>query len=313
MFPWQTNKIFIIIPPYIKVYHIESLFSIAKVDNPHACVIFYHKRKKRGSAPMNNSLEILKNDFSNLGINSGDVVIVHSSLSSMGLVEGGAETVIKALTEVLGESGTLLFPAFSYGTIGESMTFDIKSTPVCIGKIAETFRNTSGVLRSMHPTHSVCAKGRYASEMIADHELDRTPMGENSPYRRLTKYRAKILMLGCSLNSMSFMHGVEEEVCAEYCLTPYEVTYKLINSQGEEYSAEYRKHNFKRKTCHVKQCYSRCLDLLEEGDDYLKGTVHGATCYLVDSVSLHGKAVLKIQSEPYYFVDLPDGYMPGAE
>ena len=107
---------------------------------------------------MNISLEKLKRDFSNLGIKRGEVIIVHSSLSSMGLVDGGAETVIEALTEVLGDDGTLLFPAFSYGTVGESMTFDIKNTPVCVGKIPETFRNTNGVLRSMHPTHSVCAK-----------------------------------------------------------------------------------------------------------------------------------------------------------
>jgi aminoglycoside 3-N-acetyltransferase len=262
---------------------------------------------------MNMSLKTLKNDFSNLGIARGDVVIVHSSLSSMGVVDGGAETVIEALSEVLGSDGTLLFPAFSYGTIGESMTFDVKNTPVCVGKIPETFRNTLGVLRSMHPTHSVCAKGRYANEIIKDHELDRSPMGEHSPYRRLTKYNAKILMLGCSLNSMSFMHAIEEIVGSEYCLTPYKVTYKLINSQGEEFSDEYRKHNFKRKTCYVKQCYARCLDVLEEGVDYTKGIAHGAVCYLVNSVSLHDKAILKMQSEPYYFVDLPEGYIPGAE
>ena len=65
---------------------------------------------------MNKSFEILCKDFVSIGIKKGDTVMVHSSLSSMGNVEGGAQTVIEALKEVVGVEGTLLFPAFTFST-----------------------------------------------------------------------------------------------------------------------------------------------------------------------------------------------------
>ena len=262
---------------------------------------------------MNDSFNRLIDDLRKIGIKNGDVVLVHSSLSSMGFVEGGAKTVIDALEAVIGKDGTLLFPAFTYREVYETRLFSICDSAVCVGKIPETFRNEPGVIRSTHPTHSVCARGRFAEEITQNHELDRTPMGVNSPFRRLCAYNAKILMLGCSLKSTSFMHALEEEGELEYCLTPYEIEYTVTDKNGNCFTDKYRKHNFKRKNITVKQCYTRCIDVLTEGIDYQRATVHGADSYLIDSRALHDKALLKMKSEPYYFVDLPDGYTPGAE
>lgn len=41
-----------------------------------------------------------------LGLKSVDEIEVHSSLSSFGYVDGGAETVISALKDVVGENGS---------------------------------------------------------------------------------------------------------------------------------------------------------------------------------------------------------------
>lgn len=262
---------------------------------------------------MNSSFNILTDDLRKIGIKAGDVILVHSSLSSMGFVEGGAKTVIDALEAVIGKEGTLLFPSFTYREVYETHRFSICDSEVCVGKIPETFRKEAGVIRSIHPTHSVCARGRFAKEITKNHELDRTPMGTNSPFRRLCTYNAKILMLGCSLGSTSFMHALEEEGELEYCLTPYEVEYTVVDEKGNQSTDKYRKHNFKRKNITVKQCYTRCIDVLTEGIDYKRSTVHGADSYLIDSIALHDKALLRMKSEPYYFVDLPDGYAPGAE
>ena len=43
-----------------------------------------------------------------MGIQSGDLLLVHSALSSIGQVEGGADTVIDALLETIGPKGTLV-------------------------------------------------------------------------------------------------------------------------------------------------------------------------------------------------------------
>ena len=103
---------------------------------------------------MNASFEKIKNDLLSLGVQPGDILMVHSSLKSMGQVEGGAETVIAALRAVLGEEGTLMLPALSYATSCKDLYFSNLETPSCVGVIPETFRKMEGVRRTNHPTHS---------------------------------------------------------------------------------------------------------------------------------------------------------------
>ena len=247
------------------------------------------------------SREIISNDLRSLGLKEGDVVIVHSSLSSMGSVDGGAETVILALEDVIGSEGTLLFPAFTYASVYGGEAYDPQNTKVCVGKIPETFRSMPEVIRSFHPTHSVAARGKYADEITRDHKLDNTPLGKNSPYAKLAKYNAKILMLGCSLNSTSYMHALEEEAKVPYALTPAPVVYKIKDGENV-YEKEYFKHNFSRKIAPVAQKYARCIDVIKEGEDYFVGEIHGAKSYLIDAVALHDAALKKMAEDPYYFV-----------
>ncbi|MGH2757603.1 MAG: AAC(3) family N-acetyltransferase, partial [Actinomycetota bacterium] len=50
----------------------------------------------------------LINQLRELGARPGEVLMVHCSLSSLGYVVGGADTVVTALIELLGPSGTLM-------------------------------------------------------------------------------------------------------------------------------------------------------------------------------------------------------------
>ena len=59
------------------------------------------------------TIESLQTDLRVLGVRAGMVLLVHSSLSAMGWVSGGAIAVILALQKVLGASGTLVMPAHS--------------------------------------------------------------------------------------------------------------------------------------------------------------------------------------------------------
>ncbi len=54
--------------------------------------------------------EKLVNAFREIGIKSGTILEVHSSLSSFGHVDGGAETVISALKEAGGADGSIFMP-----------------------------------------------------------------------------------------------------------------------------------------------------------------------------------------------------------
>lgn len=257
----------------------------------------------------NRSCERLTRDLRALGIGAGDTLIVHSSLSSMGHVEGGAETVIRALTDVLGEEGTLLFPAFTYRTSNVTSEFSLPETPVCIGAIPETFRRMPGVLRSFHPSHSVCAIGAHAEEMVRDHGLDDTPMGVHSPYRKLPEYDGKILMLGCGLSPNSFMHGMEELAGVSYVLGNPQI-YRMTDANGNVTEKAIRRHNFNRPEGRLIQCYKRVPEVLDEAvGDYVTGTVHGAEATVFRTVPLQAKAVAKMKEDETYFIDDPDGIL----
>jgi len=166
---------------------------------------------------MNPSFERLVKNLNSIGIQSGDVLAVHSSIKSMGFVDGGAKCVIDALKAVIGKEGTLMFPTFTYRTSYGDSSFSNLDTPSCVGYISEVFRKSDGVIRTNHPTHSVALWGKHQKELAAGVELDYTPMGIHSPYRKLRAFGGKILLLGCSLAHNSFMHALEEEVQLRYC------------------------------------------------------------------------------------------------
>lgn len=115
-------------------------------------------------------------DFHTLGVCAGDILLVHASLHACGFTPGGATTVLAGLRLALGPTGVLLMPALSYATVTpDNPRFDLRLTPANVGVIAETFRQQPGVLRSLHPTHSVCGDGPAAHSLLAAHDLDRTP------------------------------------------------------------------------------------------------------------------------------------------
>src|SRR5450759_1902401 len=114
--------------------------------------------------------DMIKEYLVALGIVEGDIVFFHSSLKSIGRVEGGADAVIDAFLETLGNSGTLVLPAlcsYDWEKMNLEMitkVWDIQTTPTFTGLIPETLRKRPGSVRSDNITHSVTAVGRYASE-----------------------------------------------------------------------------------------------------------------------------------------------------
>ena len=115
-------------------------------------------------------MEALSAQFLAAGVRPGGVLLLHSSLSSLGIVPGGADTVIDALLHALGPSGTLVFPTLSYlFCTKESPAFDVRSTPTNLGAIPSAALRRAGALRSLHPTHSCCALGARAEEVVGRH------------------------------------------------------------------------------------------------------------------------------------------------
>ena len=162
-----------------------------------------------------------------LGLQPGAIVMVHSSLSSLGPVSGGANAVIDALVEVLGRHGTLLMPTHP---ARDGRTFDPDAIPSDMGVISETFRLRAGVSRSRHPYHPVAGCGARAEEILCNHEMSAAPDGPETPYGRLIPLGGKVLHLGCDLDTMTLLHTVEAELDVPYLR---ELEMKYVDAGGE--------------------------------------------------------------------------------
>lgn len=242
----------------------------------------------------------LLNELCELGVNNGDVLLVHSSLNALrrGMEQPQTltpRTVIDTLLAAVGGDGTLLMPALSYATVTETANlFDRQNTPCCVGAIPEAFRSEYPVLRSVHPTHSVCALGRLAEELTKRHQLDRTPVGEHSPFTLLPSVGGKILMLGCGLRPMTYMHGVEERFGVDYVMAEAPRLYRFADN-GREWEAFYRHHNFAG--------YAQRYDRLAEVMEIRKGKTLGGESYLLCAAELEKKALEALKKNQHAFVD----------
>ena len=170
-------------------------------------------------------------DLRRLGVRPGGVLLVHSSLSALGWVCGGAQAVVEALLDALGPDGTLVVPTHTPGNsdpsrwgappvpeawwpvIREAMpAFDPDATPVPgLGVVVETARKWPGARRSAHPQSSFAAIGPEAEVVTGGHALD-SGFGERSPLARIEQLDGDVLLLGTSHGSNSSLHLAEYRV-----------------------------------------------------------------------------------------------------
>lgn len=153
--------------------------------------------------------ELVK-DLQALGITSGETLLIHSSYKAVGEFEGGPVGLVQALMSYLSD-GLLIFPTHTWSKIKQdNPLFDPATEPACVGILPNTFLAQTGVVRSLHPTHSVTALGREAESYVAGEELVDTPCGRQGCWGKLVDMEAKILFLGATLKTNTFIHGVEE-------------------------------------------------------------------------------------------------------
>ena len=104
--------------------------------------------------------ETLLIDLKNMGLTGKEAIMVHSSMKSIGEVEGRADTVVDAFMEFFTE-GLFMTPTHTWAQMGPDYpTFDPATEPACVGIIPNIFRTRPGVVRSLHPLNNLRSRRR---------------------------------------------------------------------------------------------------------------------------------------------------------
>lgn len=156
----------------------------------------------------------LVDEFSAIGLKPGDTLLVHSAYKSFGGVEGGPQTVIDALLDVLGDNGTLIMPTFNFDFC-QGKPWDVRTTPSHMGVITNMVREHPDALRVFHPIYSFAILGKNAAYLTKDRY--KSSFEEISLFGKLRKLGGKMMIIGLSYtNSMTFFHHVEEMEGVDY-------------------------------------------------------------------------------------------------
>lgn len=215
------------------------------------------------------------NAFKKIGLQKGQVIMVHTSLSKLGFVCGGPQIIIEALLECVGEEGTIVMPTQSWKNLDPEMgvhweepkewwqairdnwpAYDKNITPTnTMGAVAEMFRKWPGAKRSDHPARSVAAVGKYADYITSNHDLSNI-FGEGSPIAKIYELNGHVLLLGVDYDKNTSFHLAD--VRAEYPGKHMETDYSAMMVNG------------KREWVSYETLYVDGEDFIEMGKDFEK-------------------------------------------
>jgi aminoglycoside 3-N-acetyltransferase len=258
-----------------------------------------NKKNRRHSAePVTRSSLVA--GFRNLGLQAGQTVLVHTSMSKLGWVNGGAVAVIQALMDVLTKEGTLVMPTHSDGYIdlhtelynawppeieeevrNTMPIYDPQRTPSFrMGCVAELFRTWPEVLRSNHPRYSFAAWGKEACFVTKEHALALS-LGEGSPLARVYDLRGYVLLIGVGHEKNTSIH-----------LAEYRASNPPMTECGVPWLVNGKREWFTFPDVYLLEMYTGAAgQAFEEEGNVTIGQVAGATCRLMSQKCLVDYAV----------------------
>jgi len=248
------------------------------------------------------SVDRVTADLRRLGVETGDLLMVHTSLRKVGPVAGGADGVIDALEAAVGSTGTLLMvlgarddhdwvnrrpESERADLLRGAEPFDCLVTPADpdVGVLPEVFRTRPETWVSDHPDGRFGAIGPLAGALLDDGPWD-DYFGPGSMLARFIDAGGRVLRLGANLDTVTVIHH------AEY----------LASVPAKR---RVRRHHLVRSPAGAEVRVVECLDdsdgiVDRPGEDYfisilrdylatgraLTGRVGGATSELIDAADL---------------------------
>jgi len=165
------------------------------------------------------NIQDFRRGFAEIGIQKGDVLNIHSSIFTFGIpadckINDVPRNILNILNEVTGTEGTLAVPAFNFDFC-KGVPFNRQTTPPkLMGSFSEYVFSLKESVRSFHPMQSVSVIGKFAVEITKNDTL--SSFEEGSPWEKLEKLQAKVVLLGSDFRSPSIFHMVEEREKVPY-------------------------------------------------------------------------------------------------
>lgn len=228
-----------------------------------------------------------------LGVQEGDVLLVHTSFRAVRPIEGGPAGLIEALGQALGPNGTLVMPSW---TGDDEQPFDPVTTPAApdLGVVADTFWRLPGVVRGRHP-FAFAARGPDAEGITGD-PLVLPPHQPASPVGRVLDRDGRVLLLGVDHDANTTLHLAELMAGVPYGV-PQHIT---VLEDGHPRRIDYREND-------------HCCQLFRLADDWLNrrglqsiGVIGHATARLMRSSDVIDTVMPMLKRDPWVFVHPTD-------
>jgi aminoglycoside 3-N-acetyltransferase len=237
--------------------------------------------------------QTLARDMTAFGVMPSDIICLHVSMKSLGLVIGGPRTVIEALRDAVGPGGTIMMPTYSgdlsdpaewqHPPVPPDMLEEIRAaipaydpavTPTRgMGAVAEYFRTYPGARRSPHPQSSFAALGALAALLVDKHPFAYR-FGRQSPLGSLVMLGGRVLMLGAPDDTASLFH-LTQHICQP--TAPVHTRRAPMIDNGVRFWAEYP------DTDYPTGWFPGGMARLVRGGIAKIGVIGGASCKLFDA------------------------------
>ncbi len=252
--------------------------------------------------------------LSKIGISSGDILLVHSDLRGFRIP---AQTKTRndilqfyydTFEKILGKEGTLAVPAYFYEYARFGLPFDVDKSPVSdpLGSFSQWFINLPQRVRSCNPLQSIAAVGKHAHELSGSNSL--SGYGVTSPWHKLRKLKGKIVFLGAPVQSMTYVHYVEQHYGVPHLyfkIYPYPVIKKGKELSTHTISAvRYLDYAITYDLAAYKQ------QLEKEGVLHTHH-VQGVPISAVDAEAAYQIGISQLDQNPYFFLKQPPQFIPG--
>lgn len=236
------------------------------------------------------------------GTFNADLLFVHSSLSACGSIEGGPATVINALKSWITERAALALPTHTWSypdKTGVAPVYDFAATPSVVGTITNYYWRQPGIVRSLHPSHSLACSGPAAGTLIAGHDACETPCGAGTPYLRIAEGNSSVLMFGATMDSYTLYHTAEDVADVPYLYAPEQVT---LRSKGRD--GIVRPIRMWKQDMSVARRFEATTDWLADAGLLVRRKLGLSELLFIPSArALHEAVVSKLRQDPLFLVD----------